>query len=450
VTTAAPDKGWLERFLGIFSDVRTGEGPTTLLFLANVFLVLVGYYVIKTVREPLVLATGGAELKSYAAAVQAATLVFFVPAYSWLASRVSTKRLLVTMILFFLAGLEVFFVGLQLRVPMLGFVFYVWVGIFSVSVIAMFWSFANEVHSSEEGERLFPVIGIGATTGAYAGSKVAEWLFGAGFSPGALMQLAAGILVAHLLLYFVILRRPDRQPQEKSAESAKNPLRDSLEGFALVFNRWYVALIAVLLILLNLVNSLGEYILGSYVVELADQALAQAGNVADASAFKQQYIGAFYGGFFSWVNLLGVALQALVASRLVKYFGIGGVLFALPIVSLGAYSLAALGVSFLVFRVAKTGENATDYSVMNTAKQMLWLPTSHEEKYKAKQAVDTFFVRIGDVLAAALVFVGTQVGLGRSAFAGANVAVVLVWFVVAWALVGRYRALGSAPQGDRS
>jgi AAA family ATP:ADP antiporter len=186
------------------------------------------------------------------------------------------------------------------------------------------------------------------------------------------------------------------------------------------------------------------------VVELADQALAQAGNVADASAFKQQYIGAFYGGFFSWVNLLGVALQALVASRLVKYFGIGGVLFALPIVSLGAYSLAALGVSFLVFRVAKTGENATDYSVMNTAKQMLWLPTSHEEKYKAKQAVDTFFVRIGDVLAAALVFVGTQVGLGRSAFAGANVAVVLVWFVVAWALVGRYRALGSAPQGDRS
>ncbi len=442
VTTQMRDKGWLERALGLFSDVRAGEGPTTLLFLANVFLVLVGYYVIKTVREPLVLA-GGAELKSYAAAVQAGTLVFFVPAYSWLVSRVTTKRLLVSVILFFVAGLELFFVGLQLRVPMLGFAFYVWVGIFSVSVIAMFWSFANEVHSSEEGERLFPVIGIGAATGAYGGSKIAEWLFGAGFSPGVLMQLAAGILVAHLALYLVILRRPDRQPKEKKDAAKKNPLRDSLEGFALVFGRWYVALIAVLLILLNLVNSLGEYILGSYVLELADHALAHAGDVSNAEDFKTQFIGTFYGGFFSWVNLLGVVLQALVASRLVKYFGIGGVVFALPIISLGAYSLAALGVSFAVFRVAKMSENATDYSVMNTAKQMLWLPTSHEEKYKAKQAVDTFFVRLGDVLAAGLVLAGTQAGLGRQAFAGANVAVVVVWFVVAWVLVVRYRALGA-------
>ncbi len=440
MTTQLRRRSLLERGLGLFSEMRAGEGPTTLLFLLNVFLVLVGYYVIKTVREPLVLATGGAELKSYAAAVQAATLVFFVPVYSWLASRVSTKRLLVTMILFFVAWLELFFVGLQLRVPLLGFVFYVWVGIFSVSVIAMFWSFANEVHTSEEGERLFPVIGIGAATGAYGGSKVAEWLFRAGFSAGVLLQVAAAILVAHLGLYFVILRRPDRQPQDKPPGPTKSPWRDSLEGFAMVFGSGYIASIAVLLVLLNLVNSLGEYILSSYVVELADQTLAHAGAVADPTVFKQQFIGSFYGGFFSWVNLLGVVFQALVVSRLVKYFGIGGVLFALPVVSLGAYSLAAVGASFAVFRWTKMAENATDYSVMNTAKHMLWLPTSRDAKYKAKQAVDTFFVRLGDVLAAGLVFAGTYVGLGRQIFASANVVVVVAWLALAWALAQRYQA----------
>ena len=63
--------------------------------------------------------------------------------------------------------------------------------------------------------------------------------------------------------------------------------------------------------------------------------------------------------------------------------------------------MVALGATLGVVRWIKTAENSTDYSVMNTAKQLLWLPTSREEKYKAKQAVDSFFVRFGDLLAAA-------------------------------------------------
>ena len=83
-------------------------------------------------------------------------------------------------------------------------------------------------------------------------------------------------------------------------------------------------------------------------------------------------------------------------------------------------------------RVVKTAENATDYSVMNTAKQMLWLPTTREQKYKAKQAIDTFFVRFGDLLSAAVVFVGTHYfTLSASGFAAVNVAVVVLALIVA-------------------
>ena len=74
--------------------------------------------------------------------------------------------------------------------------------------------------------------------------------------------------------------------------------------------------------------------------------------------------------------------------------------------SLGSYSLAAVGASLSLVRWVKTAENGADYSVMNSAKQMLWLPTSREEKYKAKQAIDTFFVRTGDMTAAGFVFAG--------------------------------------------
>ena len=98
-----------------------------------------------------------------------------------------------------------------------------------------------------------------------------------------------------------------------------------------------------------------------------------------------------------------------------------------PLVALGAYGLIAAGAGLAVIRWAKIAENATDYSVMNTARQLVWLPTSRDEKYKAKQAVDTFFVRTGDVLQAVLVFAGTTwLGLGAPGFALTNVGLVRV------------------------
>ena len=99
----------------------------------------------------------------------------------------------------------------------------------------------------------------------------------------------------------------------------------------------------------------------------------------------------------------------------------------------------------MVFIATKLAENSTDYSVMNTAKQMLWLQTTPDEKYKAKQAIDTFFVRTGDVIAAALVFVGTQlIGLDLLGFSAVNVAMILIWMVVAHRLLQQYKLQSQA------
>jgi AAA family ATP:ADP antiporter len=98
------------------------------------------------------------------------------------------------------------------------------------------------------------------------------------------------------------------------------------------------------------------------------------------------------------------------------------------------------GAGFQAFRWTKTIENATDYSAMNTARQMLWLPTERREKYAAKQAADTFVVRVGDVLAAGLVLAGTTwLSMDRQEFAGALLVVVAVWTAVAWLLIREYR-----------
>jgi AAA family ATP:ADP antiporter len=124
------------------------------------------------------------------------------------------------------------------------------------------------------------------------------------------------------------------------------------------------------------------------------------------------------------------------------FYLLRGALLALPLVAFCAYGAAASGAALGILLYVKVAENSTHYSVMNTAKQMIWLCTSREEKYKAKQAIDTFFVRAGDMLAAGVVFLGTHiVHRGVPGFARLNMIFVVLAVVVAWLVLREYRRL---------
>jgi len=425
------DKGWLDRALSVFTDVRAGEGVTALLMLLNIFLLLICYSVIKTAREPLILLGGGAEVRSYAAAGQALVLMGFVPLYSWFASRVDRVKLLVGVSLFFVVNIELFALAVAAGMPYVGVAFFIWVGVFNMSLVAQFWAYANDIYTKEAGDRLFPMIVIGQTAGAPLGALVAGRLFRIGITPQAILQISAILLAIGVLLYLAINARVTPRARDRDRPLAGGG------GFGLVLKSNYLLPIAAMMILLNAVNTTGEY----FVSHLAtDQARALA--AADPSFNAQAYLGAFFGDYQFWVNVAAFVLQAFVASRLVKFQGLRGALLALPLIALGGYAVIAAGVSFAVVRWIKTAENATDYSIMNTARQLLWLPTSRDEKYKAKQAIDTFFVRSGDLLSAAIVFVGTSVmRLSIARFALVNVAIVVLWIGLALVVLNRHQAL---------
>jgi AAA family ATP:ADP antiporter len=431
----------LERFLNVFTEVRSGEAISALLLALNIFLILTAYYVLKPVREALILAGGGAEIKSYAAAGQALLLLAAVPFYGWLASRVSRRVLINGVTLFFAACLLLFYGLAQLHVP-LGVVFFLWVGVFNLMVPAQFWAFANDLYTPEAGKRLFVIVAFGASLGAVAGSYVDSLLI-APLGVYQLMLVAAGILALSLLLTNGVdrrerARRREAAPNAAAAGEAEEPLKEG-GAFALVFRTRYLLLIALLMLVLNWVNTTGEYILGRTVVAAADQALASGGA---GGLSKEQFIGAFYADFFTVVNIAGLLLQLFVVSRVLKYFGVGVAILVLPLIALGGYLIAAFYPVLAMVRWAKTAENATDYSVQNTVRQVLFLPTTREQKYKAKQAIDTFFVRAGDVLSAVLVFAGTTwLALSTQGFALVNVALVVVWLALAFLIGRHYRRL---------
>jgi AAA family ATP:ADP antiporter len=439
MATPEPERAsLLDRALRVFSDVRAGEGGTALLMFLNLLILFIAYYVIRTVRDATILATGGAVAQSYASAAMAVVLLGFIPLYSWFASRVDRARLIFGVTLFFVVTLVLFSLAFGGNARVAALVFFIWVGIFNNSTVAQFWSFANDVYPQAVGERLFPIVALGATIGAPLGSKLAGMLFRTGIRPTLILQIAAGLLLAQLAVYVLIQRREARRRADQTA--AAKELIPPGDGFALVFRNPYLRLIAVLIIILNIVNTNGNFVWNSAVVSAANAAIQ-----ANPSMDKVAFIGETLADFTFWQNVLVVLMQAFLVSRIAKYLHMPGVLLALPLVALSGNVLIAAGAGFAIIRAAKMAENATDYSVMNTGRQMLWLPTRREEKYKAKQAIDTFFVRAGDVLSALMVFGVTALAVPAGRMALVNVVLIVLWLAVIAALLRRHRSLVAAP-----
>jgi AAA family ATP:ADP antiporter len=450
----AQRKSALDRFFSLFADVRAGEAWTALLLMLNLFFILTAYLIIKTVREPLILTGGGAEVKTYASAGQALLLFLVVPAYGYLATRLNRIRLIAWVTLFFISNLLVFYAlardGAPIAIP-----FYLWVGIFNIFLVAQFWAFANDLYDQQQGRRLFGIVALGGSLGAVFGPKIAALLMRP-IGVFQLLPLAAVILCLCIGLSILVNARAKtgRHAGAKNAH-ADEPLGKH-GGFDLVTRTPYLTLIALLVVMLNLVNTTGEYILGKIVMQQAEQKTNAAQTEAAAAGradplseretnkIRQEFIGHFYGNFYFWVSLLAAAIQLLFVSRIIKYLG-AAALLCLPLIALGGYALIAALPALSYIRFAKIAENSTNYSLQNTTHQTLFLPTSREAKYKAKAAIDTFFVRAGDVLAAVLVYIGAGLAFDAGAFARVNIFMSLVWMALAFAIVKRNRALSMQP-----
>lgn len=434
----------LDRLLRMFGDVRAGEGLAASVMALNVFVLLTAYYVLKTVREPLILLSGtlgleGDELKIYGSAAQAVVLMLLLPFYERLVARFDRVGLVRITLLLFIGSLGVF-IALGAAGVAIGIAFYLWLGVVALLGIAQFWSVANDLHTREQGERLFGIIAIGGSIGAIAGAQLSRWLVGP-LGVHQLMGIAAALYALSIPLVGVAERLIHRTRKRVVVQP---PMRKG--ALALLVHDRYLLLIAVLLVLANLVNTHGEFILADAVKDRAERLVpATFGAIEAVRAERRAVIGRFYGNFYTVVNLCALALQALVVSRFLRKGGIRIALFVLPVIAFGGYSLVALVPSLMVVALVKAAENSVDYSLQNTTRQALFLPTTREAKYVAKAAIDTGFVRLGDALAAGLVAIGLHgLHLSRAAFATLNVSLAAVWLLVAIAIARRHQALVGA------
>lgn len=442
-----------ERFLRTFADVRPREGLTCIILVSNIFLILIAYYMIKPVREGwLAVSVIGnlsqLEVKSYSAFAQSLLLFAILPVYARLAAAWTRRALIVRVGVAFGTLLVLFWMTqpgmLIARVPYAGVAFYLFVGIFSVTLVAQFWAFTSDIYGPERGRRLFPLVAVGAALGAVVGSWIGESLVKLSlFEAFDLMLVALIPLGAALgLVAWTDRRGTYGSPSDWTTSRWNEPAAPNNEGpFALIFRHNYLTATALMILVFSWIVASGDNILFAIVQEsLAEELAAFRGDPAVFHQMLRDATTAFYGDLYFWVNLVGLILQAFIVSRILRFGGMQALLLTTPIISLAAYASMAFAPILGLIKVMKVAENSSAYSINNTARHMLWLPTTKAMLYQAKPTVDTLFVRLGDGLAALTILIGTRlVPLDNTAFLAINIVLVFVWIGLTLFLVREHR-----------
>lgn len=433
-----------ERVLRLFADVQPREGITCLILLSNIFLILAAFYLVKPVREGWLAVTDIAgftklEIKAYSAFAQSIILFGILPVYARLAAKWPRRDLIVRVGITFAAILVAFWLtqpGLILgNVAAFGIFFYLFVGIFSVTLVAQFWAFSTDVYGSERGARLFPVVAIGAALGSTAGSWIGEKLVRLPSIEAFDLILFALIPLGLALLLATWTDRRGTYGDPSTWTSVRWDEAASPEDqgpFKLILKHRYLTATAGMIMVFTWVVTSGDNILFSIVQEsFATEFSGLLGDPDAYAAAMKEATTAFYGDLYFWINLMTLLLQAFVVSRILSFGGMKALLYATPFISLAAYASMVFMPILGLIKILKVAENSSNYSIHNTARQMLWLPTTKQMLYQAKPTIDTLFVRLGDGLAALTILVGTRVfSLGNTGFVIINIALVIVWITI--------------------
>ncbi len=445
----------VDRICRLFTDVRAGEGHTGILMTATVMLILLSYYMIKPIREGWIamedlpgLTT--LEVKAYASFAQSLILLAVITGYDRIVSHFPRDQIIQRSTLFCVTNLTLFWVFQPKMffdfIPGIGIVFYLWVGMFGAFMVAQTWAFIIDLYNNERGRRMLPMIAIGATMGSVIGSGLVDMIMGyKALGPQSLLLIAN----VPLLCSWLLCRATHVDPRyerdgEGIAPGSDRVVPDKGGAFKLVFGTKHLFLIGLITLLLNWVNSNGENLLFRIINEVIIQEIL-TNEVQDpemyATILKNSII-TFYGQFFFWVNMLALFIQALVTSRLIKYGGMASALLLLPLIVMASNVAIILMPGLTLIKIMKVVENATDYSISNTARNILWLPMSTEVKFKAKTTIDSLFARCGDGMAALTVMLGVHVfAFSIEDYFYTNLVLAVVWLICSIFVVRGYRKI---------
>ncbi len=393
---------------------------------AYFFFVLASYYVIRPIRDEMAVVGGVENIAWLFTGTLVGTLLVH-PLFTWAVSRYPRKRFIPIAYRFFIANLLLFFLLMRVAPDgtyvWLGRVFFSWTSVFNLFVVSVFWAFMADIYRSEQGKRLFGFIGIGGTMGGILGAALTAGLAEA-LGPVNLLLISAFFLEVALRLVRVLGERVTLSGLGTRRDEEEAIGGGVLAGIREAFRSPYLLGIIGFMFLFTLTSTAIYY---------------QQTDIADRSFSEPGAPAAFFARIDLFVNILALLTQAFLTGRIIKWFGLGVALAILPLVTVVGLIWLGVAPTLGVLFVVQLFRRGWNYGLMKPALEALYTVVPREEKYKAKNFIDTTVYRTGDQLGA-----WSNKGLLALGMSFTTMALVAVPLAGIW--VGSALLLGAAQQ----
>jgi AAA family ATP:ADP antiporter len=406
---------------------------------AYFFCVLSSYYILRPIREAMAVASGPETIPNLFLGTFAVMMVA-APIFGWVTSRYPRRTFLPWINMFFVSNILIFWLLFSRYVDdgtdhvWLGRAFFVWVSVFNLFVVSVFWSFMADIYTRAQGRRLFGFIAAGGSIGAVlGGAATSAIVVDVGFQnlfPIAAAVLATSVICIRKLRYWVA--HEHESEIKTTVESTEALGGHPFSGITHVLSsNYFLGIVACSII---------ASILGTALYMFAAQLVQESIEGTNAQT-------EFFSNLNFWTNLFALFGQMFIVKQIVGRFGIGRSLALLPLVSVAGFILLALDPVLAVVAFLTVARRALGFSFSKPTTDMLYSVVTPEEKYKAKNFIDTAIYRFGDIVGAQSVQALMWLGMASVSFAMLPFAV--IWFLIALWLGRDYKrqALALRQQG---
>lgn len=416
----------------------TGAEPDEVLPLCWSFLyffcLLCGYYILRPVRDEMAI-EGGVQNLPWMMTGTFVTLLLVTPLFGYLSAQVPRDRLLLTVYAFFGSHLVGFFLLMANHVAphWVARVFFVWLSVFNLFVVSVFWSFMADLFTPDQATRLFSVIAAGGSTGAMVGPLVTTALTYVVPIPF-LMMVSAAFLGACALC----IRRLDRWSKQQPSHRLSRP------GEAIGGSMWAGVRMAVS----------SPYLLGicGYLFFLTTTAtflyLEQTKLIGEQIASPQGRTRLFAVMDLA-VNVTTFLTQVFMTGPMIARFGLASALMVLPAVSIVGFGMIGLIPLLAVFILFTIVRRIGEYAIAKPAREVLFTVLSRENKYKAKNFIDTAVSRGGDAMTGWIVNGVKSLGITATHIAWILIPLACLWAWLGWSLANQEKLKQMANMKDQ-
>lgn len=305
--------------------------------------------------------------------------------------------------------------------------FYLFGDLYSTLMVATFFAFANDSVDSDTAKRLYGIIGLGGVAGGAFGSSIVAGAVKKLSIPG-WMFVCLGISGVIVVLAWGAARRAKKR--DDAPPQGEPPKKDNaaLHGPKLVFGSRYLLAIVAIVGLYEMVSTIMDFQFTSAVQKSLDAAA----------------IPGHFAKVFAITNWAALIIQLLLTSFVMRRFGLTIALLVLPAAAALGSSAFLLVPTLITASALNTADNAFAYSINQSSKEVLYVPTTADEKYAAKAFIDMFVQRFAKAIA---VIVSLGISMWFTSFNGVRylsiVTLVLlsIWGLAAYSAGRRFRAL---------